>query len=282
MDFIILQLLQVFSKLLKLINFCKKSGKLYLKELKFECIMENREPLIFYAVKHNIPVVEQIGYYDFHPGLPLVFETIKELYRKFKDKIILYGGQAATKIFWGARVLRTQTNDIDVVIKKDQLENILAGQGTFYYHKKYDYFYFYLNNIQIVFSYAHIHDWNIPQDFYDSARDFKFDTLVIRVCSPEYLIALKLRRNFYAIREGHPFFGKDALDILNILTAFFYDPGKEELDLNKLTTLVHTHVSPEKAVAAGLLEQVEHYLGHYRKADQEKIGRYYRSLLRSL
>ncbi|MDD4353300.1 MAG: hypothetical protein PHN56_02465, partial [Candidatus Nanoarchaeia archaeon] len=88
-------------------------------------------------------------------------------------------------------------------------------------------------NVPVGLSYKHIHDWVINNDFFKKTINIDGANF----CSPEYLIMLKLRRNYCRISEGKKLMGKDYMDIISLFAS------KNEINLDEIKDLININIS---------------------------------------
>ena len=156
--------------------------------------------------------------------------------------IAIFGGQSAHHKMLGFRQLRPSSTDIDCIATEGSIEKIKKEfNSKLFYISKYDCLFFEHNNYPVFISLDHIHDWKITDDFRDSIVRIKTGENSINSCSPEYLIMLKLRRSY----TNKKMFGKDRLDIINILLAPLYRDELKHIDIGKTSEFIKKHVTSD-------------------------------------
>jgi len=198
-----------------------------------------------------------------------VIENLDRMYRRYGNSVVLYGGQLATPWFYGFKKMRSTTNDVDLAVSAAMLERVIRE-----YHPNYiprlEIFLASLDGTPFIFTAEHIHDWEIAGDFFDTAKVHSFGSLQTVCCSREYLIALKLRRGTCS---DHSLFGKDAIDILNIITAPFvrHDLTPVDLKLSAELFLRHTGAGGKEIVWV-LSRYTEHLPQEYRQLCAKELS----------
>ncbi|RKX75142.1 MAG: hypothetical protein DRP87_15275 [Spirochaetes bacterium] len=200
--------------------------------------------------------------------------VLNKLFDRYGRKLILYGGQVATPALLGFKKLRCLTTDIDLVILPEFLEEIIEGEEV-KYNPENDYLFCYKDNIIVVLSFLHIHNWMIPGNFYEKSINIMNKGHELRLCSPEYLVMLKFRRNSLEMKEGHDFYGKDALDILNLFMAPYFRKDLREIDFNLLCQLLSEHVTPSREEWIKLFDHLGKYLHHFQQDIMNEVYRHY-------
>jgi len=224
--------------------------------------------------------------FDYEPYVLIKAST--QLYQNSGEGVIVYGGHSTLPQLLGYRLMRKPSKDIDSVGKEEHIKELLENRGL------YSDFHYGLRENQIILTndsniiigtgLDRIHDWEVPQDFYDNSMIFSIpDIGNVRVASPEYQIMLKLRRG-YENMGIKPFYGKDRIDIANILLAPYYRSGLREVDLNELSNLVRFHITDdrsclEKLVELANLEKVDNLNKDERNQLKEVLTILYSSLL---
>lgn len=190
-----------------------------------------------------------------------VIHTLDTMYQRYGDKVVLYGGQLATPWFFGYKQMRTTTTDVDLAVSPEILKRVIREYSATY-HDEYRVFYSICDSIPFVFTAEKIHDWRIPEDFYTSATLHKFGSFRVRGCSREYLITLKLRR---IMESDHSLFGKDAIDILNILTASVVRKELGSIDYMRCSELIKLYIQSDiSSLIARLYSYTKHVAAHDR------------------
>ncbi len=176
-----------------------------------------------------------------------VLNAIKTLREQFNEDIIIYGGiMVYPEILGYKKHIRKPSTDIDCVLKN------LKGVEEFYYIKDFDTGLKIVGNVPVSFSYKHIHDFSIPQDFYKDA--IKVDGA--SYCNPSYLIMMKLRRRF----------PKDYLDIASLLAS-----EKANVDIEKTINLIKNYITSDKEKISKLFQPLKKYSQQIPKKDRKNI-----------
>ncbi len=174
---------------------------------------------------------------------------------RYRRGLVLYGGQLATPLFWGFKQMRKLTNDFDFVVSEPILVEMIGSEGLSY-NPEYHIFFTYLDGIICCFTSGSIHGWDIPEDFFTMAAEFKIQGREISVCSREYTVALKFRR---AVAGGGDLFGKDAIDIINIVSAPAFRKDLPPLDFGRTASIVLAHAgSGAVSLYSSLFEHLNH------------------------
>ncbi|MHC4884484.1 MAG: hypothetical protein ACYTGH_05295 [Planctomycetota bacterium] len=187
---------------------------------------------------------------------------------RYGNRLVLFGGQLATPLVYGFTKMRRHTNDIDYIVHEDLLPDLVRREHLDYI-PGYGVFYGYFEGILAVFMCGRIHNWRIPKTFFDEALDWPIGGVPVHVSTRDTLIALKFRRG--TEYEPH-LFGKDGVDLVNLLTApaFRDDLGPHDWDrlcerllaiagprvfelLPALRKAFHNHM-PKKRVSRALIE----------------------------
>ena len=194
---------------------------------------------------HNLPFIR-----DYHV-LPIkdeeyvddkIFRLVDRFASIYGGSLVLYGGLTASERIFGFKRIRTVSNDLDFVCTPEGVEAALARERPFY-HEDFDVLFAIVDNIPVSFSFAHIHDWRISEDFFASSLFVQAGSEPIRCSSREYAIMLKLRRMDCLASQGKHLFGKDALDIINMLTAPCFKKELPPVALERLCSLVKAEVT---------------------------------------
>lgn len=197
-----------------------------------------------------------------------IIENLDLMYRRYGKKVVLYGGQLATPWFYGFKKMRAATNDVDLMIASDTIERVVRDYNP-RYSPRYRIFLAVLDSVPYVFSCGHIHDWTVPDDFFLSAVLHNFGSHSVTVCSREYLIALKLRRGVFS---DHSLFGKDAIDILNIITAPFIRKELNQIDLSHCAELFLQNTDEhERDVVKSLMKYIPNLPLEYRRVCEDQV-----------
>jgi hypothetical protein len=201
------------------------------------------------AINHGIPFVRD------YAGLPLVPEEYSEgkVYgvlaryaQEYRDSLILYGGLATGNRVYGFKRIRSLSTDLDFVCTRSGLDKALSRERVFY-HVPFDVFFAISENVPISLAFGHIHDWRIADSFYSSSRYMNLEEGQAFCASPEYVIMLKLRRMQERLDKGERPFGKDALDIINVLAAPRFRRDLHPVNVGELRTLINSEVTQDPA-----------------------------------
>lgn len=187
-----------------------------------------------------------------------IMKTVTVLCRDYPQGLVVFGGQTATPQLLGFKNMRRLTNDIDFAVSGSTLAK-LQLQSDLSYFPEYNVYYGYSNGILCVFNCGHIHDWTIPADFFSRAATVSTDAGSVRVCAPEYSVMLKMRRGKCNQLQ---MFGKDSLDIINILCASRFRSGLPLIDRNFLQHLIRKHIGQAAEV---LFTQIKEKATHAGK-----------------
>jgi len=199
------------------------------------------------AKDHKLPFIQ-----DYHV-LPIeaedyadnkIFHLVDRFAATYGGSLVLYGGLTACERIFGFKRIRTISNDLDFVCSPEGLELVLERERTFY-HEDFDVLFAIVDNVPVSFSFVHIHDWRINEDFFASSVLMHAGSEQVRCSSHEYAIMLKLRRMDCLATHGKHLFGKDALDIINILTAPCFKKELVPIDLEKLCSLIKAEVTTD-------------------------------------
>ncbi len=227
------------------------------------------------AKKHNIPFIDLLPPSDRLYDKKDIFILMKRFYRDYKNNIILYGGQTATEKIFGFKQMRDLSNDLDYVLLEKGLTQILQHKKLQYY-PPFDIFFINIDNIPITFCYDYIHDWKVTDDFLSSARVVDFEDEKVFVCSPEYTIMLKFRRCLHCSTQKRSIFGKDCVDIVNILAATEMKTTRILLDFELLLSLLLFHVSEQTQELRLILDGIYKYRNHLPAKNRDVFEKVYR------
>lgn len=194
--------------------------------------------------------------------------------QKSAGRLLLYGGQTATPLFYGYKAMRTFTNDFDFLVREEALGAVVDALKPVF-DSEHGVFFGYIERVLFSLTAGHIHDWPVPDDFFTAARPISCDGQPLFLCAPEYTIMLKLRRGL-AHRE---LFGKDAIDIINLLAAPLFRPGLPLLNLHRAARLVLDHCGRE---AIPLTWEIGRQLDHLPAPDRPLTMRMLASFRRLL
>jgi hypothetical protein len=179
----------------------------------------------------------------------------------YGDGLVLYGGLTANERIFGLKRLRGVSTDLDFVCTAEGLDEVLMNERL-WYHAPFDILMTVKENVPVSFAFGHIHDWRVGNDFFASAQLACPSVHPVRCASREYGIMLKMRRMNERMDCGYRPFGKDALDIINALTAPCFREDLEPVDLRRLRQLVLADTTRDKARLRDLLGFVGEYALH--------------------
>jgi hypothetical protein len=190
-----------------------------------------------------------------------IYGLVNRFAGAYGPDLVLYGGITATEGIYGLKRIREITTDLDFVCTTAGIAALLDAGGLFY-HEGFDVLFATPDNVPVTFAYGHIHDWPIDEAFFAEAETRRPFGLPLRCCSRRHSIMLKMRRTDERLRGGLPGFGKDALDILNMLAAPACREEDRGFDLEALSDLVKTEVSREPARLGPVLDFLRSYTPH--------------------
>ena len=184
-------------------------------------------------------------YRDKAKSLDYIETSLSFFYNEINQakEFLIIGGKTASPLLLGLRQMRKLSNDIDFITTENgaiKLIKKFRGNESFFYSNYKNLFLEY-NGLPFVFNFKKIHDWEIPNDMWDSAVKKMIKDTELKISSPEYTIMLKLRRAYQEKR----FFGKDKLDIASLLLAPLYKELKE-VNLNKTARLIYENITKDK------------------------------------
>jgi hypothetical protein len=131
-------------------------------------------------------------------------------------------------------------------------ESLLAIPGI-RYHPGFDILCASVDGLPVTFSCGHIHDWRIGSGFFSWAERVVVGGERPLCASREHSIMLKARRMAERARRDVPLFGKDALDIINIVAAPGRRPDLALLEIEATARLVLSEACSDASVLSGLL-----------------------------
>lgn len=198
-----------------------------------------------------------------------ILGLVNRFAQAYGDKLVLYGGITATEWIYGRKRIRSITSDLDFVCTEEGLEAVLASEDVSY-HARYDILYTVAENVSVSFTFRHIHDWLLRDEFFAATKTSSPFGIPLRHVSREHAIALKLRRTDERIRRGLLPFGKDALDVLNMLDAPACGSG--ELDMDALCELIASAITTDPGRIGAALRFVGGYGSHLTQAEREAIS----------
>ena len=219
-----------------------------------------------YAHKYKSEESTALTLHRDHVDSDLIRDVLSSMAAKHNNRIILYGGQTATPLLFGYKHMRTYTNDLDFISREEDLSAIITSENL-KFDTKHGVFFGYEMDVIYTLSSGSIHNWEIPDDFIASCRKIKFGNHYLSVCSPEYTIIMKLRR---ALENGCTLFGKDAIDIINLIIAPIYRQDLEPINTDKLDKLLHSHCSRDILFLVGQIRRQLNHLPEEIRSSAEK------------
>lgn len=200
-----------------------------------------------------------------------IFGLLNRYAETYGEGLVLYGGVTATERLYGLKRIREITNDLDFVCTPEGLEALLSGESLFY-HSRFDVLYSVMENVPVSFAFGHIHDWPIEPGFFASAELKVPCGLPVRCCSREHSIMLKMRRSGEKISRGDRAFGKDALDILNMIAGCSRPDGEGPVDVDALCALILRCVSTDAALLGKLMSFIRGYESHLSAPERGAVA----------
>lgn len=205
-----------------------------------------------------------------------LLQASAELYRLSGFDTIVIGGHTILPQLLGYREMRKRSGDIDSVGTETGIRLLILSRNCYtdmHYGISEDELFLEKDGMPLGVSLNKIHDWQVPLHFRESSIVFEVPEIgPIRVGAPEYQITLKLRRGHHCLDEGRSFYGKDRIDIANILLASLYQAGLKAVDMKLLVELVREHVTFDTSCLRGLWEQANLYEnGTMRRAEKKDL-----------
>lgn len=225
-------------------------------------------PLERLARQYEVPFTRSFDEIPAPNGEAAIINLMAEQYEHYGNSLILYGGQTATEELLGVTKMRDITTDIDYLCTEKGIEQVLKDEELFY-HEKYDILFNYKYHINISYSYHHIHDWQVDRGFIESALQILIEGRPLLCSSTEYSIMLKMRRMHSCRQKGRPLFGKDGIDIINLLLGPACRQELPDLDLALLSELIRENVVADR-------EDLEELLNFTDRYSQHLPGRYHK------
>jgi hypothetical protein len=228
-----------------------------------------KEKLTQLCVEHQIPCKEitreKMEFYGTQKyDEDVLIDYLIELDQILKGNIISIGGFSAGSKTLGFRPMRRISNDLDCITNPEGirlLNNHFNGQ--LYQTQNYGDVFLEYNQVPVGFDVGETHGWPIPEDFFQDVKRFSFSKGGFNSISPEYLIGLKARRSITKKR----FYGKDALDTINIILAPFYKEELKEVDYDKLGKIIKEHASQTEREVQDYLKFIEGYVPKVKKRE---------------
>ncbi|NMB66917.1 hypothetical protein GYA25_02560 [Candidatus Woesearchaeota archaeon] len=228
-----------------------------------------KEKLTQLCENYNIPIKkidpEKMTFYGTQKyNEQILINYLIELDNLLKSNLISIGGFSAGSKILGFRSMRRISNDLDCITNEegikllnehfhDNLFQTLDYGDLFLEYKK----------VPVSFDIEETHGWKIPKDFFEDIRRFSFLNGGLNSISPEYLIGLKTRRSINKKR----FYGKDALDTINVLLSPFYRSELKEIDYEKIGKIIREHASNKREEIEAYLSFIGSYSNHIKKKE---------------
>ena len=214
-----------------------------------------------YAHEHHSEEREALILHRNHVDSSLISRILTRIASRHDDRMILYGGQTATPLLFGYKHMRTYTNDLDFLVREEDLSAIIMAEKL-KFDTTHGVFFGYEMDVIYTVTCGHIHNWEIPDDLLSNSRKITFGTGTLTVCPPEYTITMKFRR---ALENGCVLFGKDAIDIINLIIAPHFRKELPPVSIKKTTALLQKHCGKEVLFLAGQIRrQLNHLPGTIR------------------
>ena len=225
------------------------------------------------AARRRVPSILDLREIEPGPGADdeLVFGLVRRFAREFGDSLVLYGGITATERIYGLKRIREITTDLDFACVPGREESLLSIPGI-RYHPAFDILCASVGGLPVTFACGHIHDWPTSPEFYGTARAVPVGGQRVLCASREHSIMLKFRRMAERARRGAPLFGKDALDIINIVAASCRKPGIWSMDLARTARLILSDACADGTLLAGLFRFIAGYTGHLTEAERDAFS----------
>lgn len=240
------------------------------------------------AEENNIPFVSDFHVTKSEEGVDReacseerIFDIIFNYGKTFKKDLILYGGQVASEKIYGLKGIRDISTDIDYVCSFDGINKIIKSKNL-YYHTIYDIVFLVKNRITVTFTYKHIHDWKVDNGFFKNSEIIDYNGYSFYVCSAEYILMLKIRRMISNRENCIDVFGKDALDIINIISSSDNKKNVKQIDYSFLKVLIKKYVSNDKTVLKGIYDFIQRYFGHLTDSEMAASEKSFNNFKKSL
>ncbi|MBN2511021.1 MAG: hypothetical protein JXB03_12125 [Spirochaetales bacterium] len=180
------------------------------------------------------------------------------LYRSYG--CVLYGGQTASPHIYGYKTMRSPTTDLDFLCTIESARMIVQQERGLLYHPDYDILFCYRSHIPLTFAVAHIHDCLAGSEVIATAETVQTPYGPIACANREFCIILKMRRSEDCLARRRSIFGKDALDIISIVTRAAAD--ERPLDVKVFAALFRTHVTADREEALEICTEINLYENH--------------------
>jgi len=228
-----------------------------------------KEKLTQLCKEHHIPSkelsVEKIDFYRYQKyNEDVLIQFMIELDTILKGNLISIGGFSAGSKVLGFRPMRIISNDLDCITNEEGVKLLHNHfKDELYQTTNYGDIFLEYNGVPVGFDVEETHDWHIPLDFFENTIRFSFPQGSFTSISPEYLIGLKARRSLSKKR----FYGKDALDSINILLAPFFKDNLNRIDYNKLGGILRNHACSKKDEVEEYIDFISSYKQKIRKKE---------------
>jgi hypothetical protein len=206
------------------------------------------------------------------PSSDHILRSMAEMDEIMGKHVIAFGGFCVHPSILGFRKMRKSSNDLDCITDEEgvtMLNERFHGNPMFFRTENYGDLFLEYNGVPFSFDVGETHDWKIPQDFFERSTRFFVNYGGINSVSPEYLLALKIRRS---VKTGKVF-GKDKLDFANVVLAPNYRYDLDSLDFGFLAELIRTHTTPHIQTAEYLVSQFLDATDHLRAGERQLFER---------
>lgn len=225
----------------------------------------------------NFSLVKNKIYRDKRLDSEKVVGAITSLREEYVD-FMMFGGQTAHPELLGFRNMRISSDDVDSVITVNGLCDLSRcfNNRNLFYIPEFQKVYLGHKGVPFIFALDYIHDWEIDPDFRHSSVFMYLRGVPVELAAPEYTIMMKMRR----AQENGRFFGKDRLDIANLLLAPYFKEDLNQIDFDRLGELVSSNL-PRRDIGrwVGCLEETEN---HLRKRERPLFRKAYEKIRESI
>lgn len=196
-----------------------------------------------------------------------IIGLVNRFAQDYGDGLVLYGGITATEWIYGLKRIRSITSDLDFVCTPKGIGDIMDREQVVY-HSDFDILFMVADNVPVSFTRGHIHDWQVGEDFFAATETRSPFGIPLRCASREHSIMLKMRRSDERMARGEQPFGKDALDILNMLASPYCGRPGETVDIDALCGLVRGSVTSSAWRLDALLRFIGGYEPHLSEGER--------------